>query len=228
MNGLYPLSSVIILDDDIFVAYGGNTGSSTAAMRSIAYFVAEEAVSRDLSTLLLPVTVTGTYTWLTYSPFIITDWAYVNKVDMIRFLDAKEDIYYSISGTDNIHASINNQTYGKIDIHTLFGNCNCVSQSHPYPYHIQVVYEAGLPTGTANQPNILLALTTYADMILNEIVGWGNESPGLVGVQEFRNQGYAEIRTKLGETQFGSSNRAQFISKLLSAYRLHRHVKLGH
>jgi len=227
MNGLYPLSSSIILDDDTFVAYGGNTGSSTPAMRSIAYFVAEEAVSRDLSTLLLPVTVTGTYTWITYSPFIVTEWGYVDNVSLVRFLDTKEEIYYTISGTANVYASINNATYGKIDIHSLFGNCNCVSQSRPYPYHIQVVYEAGLPTGTATQPNVLLALTTYADLVLNEIVGYGNESPGLVGVQEFRNQGYSELRTKLAETQFGSSNRAMFISKLLSPYRLHRHIKLG-
>ncbi|GAF73015.1 unnamed protein product, partial [marine sediment metagenome] len=71
------------------------------------------------------------------------------------------------------------------------------------------------------------ALSTYSDIIMNEIMGFGNEAPGGVGVQEFSNQGYREIRTKLGKTGFGSSARAQFVSNLLTSFRKHRYVKLG-
>ena len=90
-----------------------------------------------------------------------------------------------------------------------------------------MVYQAGLPTGTANQPNMLLALSTYADIVMNEIIGFGNEAPGGVGVQEFSNQSYREKRTKLGKTGFGSSARAQFVSRLLTSFRKLRYVKLG-
>jgi len=227
MNALYPLSTAIIMTDDIFELYGGDSLLGTEEQRAAVYFIAEEAVSRDISTLLLPVVVTGTYTWEQYSPFIVTDWAYVHRVDIVRFVDTKEDIYYSISGTDNAYVSINDKTYGKIDIHSIFGNCQCVSSARPYPYQIQIVYQAGLPTGTATQPNMLLALTTYSKLVLNEIIGYGNESPGLVGVQEYRNQGYSELRTKLRQTKFGSSSQAQFIFDLLSSYKTYRNVKLG-
>ena len=227
MNTIYPLSSAIILTDSIFVEYGGNTGSSTVAQRNAGYFIAEEAVSRDISTLLLPVVVTGTYTWNEYTPELVTEWAYVDRVDVVRFIDAKGDTYYTITGTDNVYVSIRDQEYGIIDIHQLWRNCNCSSAASPYPYQVQVVYQAGLPTGTANYPNMLLALSTYADIVLNEIIGFGNEAPGGVGVQEFSNQSYREKRTKLGKTGFGSSARAQFVSRLLTSFRKLRYVKLG-
>ena len=224
---LYPLSNHIILTDDIYVAYGGATGSSTQAQREAAYFIAERAVCEDISTLLLPVTVTGTYTWNEYIPHLVTEWAYVNRVELVRFLNVEEEIYYTVTGTNNVHVSLRDDTYGIIDVHSLFGNCLCHSRLNPYPYHIQVVYQAGLPTGTANLPDMLLALTTYAEIVVNEIIGFGNEAPGAIGVESFRNQGYAEVRKKLKNTIFGSSAKAQFIDKLLSPYRKLRYVKLG-
>ena len=227
MNGIYPLSSAIIMDDNIYELYGGDSIKGTDSQRAAAYFIAEEAVSRDISTLLLPVIITGTYSWNEYTPELITDWAYVHRVDAVRFIDTKGDIYYTITGTDNVYVSIRDQEYGIIDIQQLWRNCNCSSAASPYPYQVQVVYQAGLPTGTANHPNMLLALSTYADIVMNEIIGFGNEAPGGVGVQEFSNQSYREIRTKLGKTGFGSSARAQFVSRLLTSFRKLRYVKLG-
>ena len=144
----------------------------------------------------------------------------------MRFLDLEENIYYSISGTANVYASLRNDTYGIIDIHHLFGNCHCATALQPYPYQVQVVYEAGLPTGTANNPRVLLALTQAADMVVNQMEGFGNEADGLVGVDAFKNQDYFEKRHSLKNTIFGSSARAQFISNLLSRLRKHRYVKL--
>jgi len=224
---VYPHSAPIILTDDIFVSNGGSTGTSTAAQRNAAYYIAESDISYDISTLLLPTVVTGTYTWNEYNPYLLTDWAYVNNVSVIRFIDTEESIYHTISGTANVNVSLRDDTYGIIDIHNAWRNCNCASSSRPYPYHIQVVYEAGLPTGVANRPDVLLALSTLADIVLGEIIGYGNETPGLVGVQQFKNQDYTELRTKLKETGYGSSPRAQFVSRLLANYRKYRYVKLG-
>jgi len=223
MNDIYPYSSPIILTEDIFQEYGGVLESTTPAQRNVAFVVSEQFVTDDIGTLLLPTIVTGTYS---FSPTILTDYGYVNRVILVRFLDTEEDIYYTISGTANVYASLRNDTYGVVDIHSMWGNCQCATSLHPFPYQVQIVYEAGLPTGTANNPKVLLALTTAADMVLNQIEGYGNEADGLVGVDEFKNQDYSEKRHQLRETAFGSSARAQFISNLLVGLRKHRYVRL--
>jgi hypothetical protein len=227
MNALYPFSSGIVIDDDIFELYGGDSLLGTDSQRAAAYFIAERTVSEDISTLLVPTTVTGTYTYPEYMPKLKTDWAYVHSVDVIRFIDVDESVYYTITGTANIYASIRDQGYGIIDIHQLSGNCRCHSSAMPYPYQVQVVYTAGLPLGISERSDILLAITTYAIIILNEIIGFGNEEPGGVGVQQYSNQEYRAIRTKLGKKIYGSSAKAQFISDLLTPYRKLRYVKLG-
>jgi len=73
---------------------------------------------------------------------------------------------------------------------------------------------------------MLLALTTYSDMVLNQIEGYGNEADGLVGVKQFKNQDYSEMRHNLKITSFGSSARAQFVSDLLTSIRKYRFVRL--
>jgi hypothetical protein len=226
MSDIYPYNYPLILDDDIFQAYGGVLESTTPAQRNVAFVVAEQFVTDDIGTLLLPTIVTGTQIYDNrHSPYI-TEYGYVNQVILVRFLDTEEDVYYSISGTANVYASLRNDTYGIVDIHHIFGNCQCATNLQPYPYQFQVVYEAGLPTGTASNPKILLALTTAADMVLNQIEGYGNEADGLVGLDEFKNQDYSEKRHQLRETAFGSSARAQFVSNLLVRLRKHRFVRL--
>ena len=91
-------------------------------------------------------------------------------------------------------------------------------------YNVQIVYTAGLPSGTSFRSDVLLALTTYADIVINEITGYGNEAPGDIGVQDFSNQQYRESRVQLLRTQFGTSARAQFASKLLTSLRKMRYV----
>ena len=70
-------------------------------------------------------------------------------------------------------------------------------------------------------------MTTYADIILNEVVGYGNEAPGDIGVQSYTNQQYSENRVKLLRTDFGTSARAQFVKKLIEKRRRKRSVGLG-
>jgi hypothetical protein len=222
----YPFTSPIILTDDIFQAYGGIAGSSTPDMRSVCYTIAEEMFTDDVGTFLLPVIVTGTQYYSNRHTPYITEYAYVNQVILVRFLDTQERIYYSISGTANVYASLRNDTYGVVDIHHIFGNCQCATSLQPFPYQFQVVYQAGLPTGTASNPKILMGLSTTADMVLRQLEGYGNEADGLVGVDQFKNQDYSEVRHNLKRTAFGSSARAQFVSGLYTSLRKHRHVRL--
>jgi hypothetical protein len=122
-----------------------------------------------------------------------------------------------VEGTDNSEVSLLNSDRGIIDIHYWTTQCRCnltISQ----PYKVQVVYESGLPTGTTIQEDMLLALTTAADIVLGEILGYGNEAPGAIGLKKFSDMEYSETRRPMVETPFGSSPRAQFITKLVSQH----------
>lgn len=224
MNAYYPFTSPIIMTDAIFVEYGGQTGTTTASQRQAAYTIAEEFVTRDLQTFLLPVTVTGTYP-LTFDMFPIQlDYGYVNSVSVVRFIDTKEDTYYTISGTDNVSASLRDPILGLVDMHWLYTNCSC-PRTHT-PYKFQIVYNAGLATGTANSPTFEMALSMISESFLNEIEGHGNEAPGDVGVQEFSNQDYREKRSKLLRTSYGTSAKVQMAHRLLKQWRKPRYMRL--
>ena len=201
----YPFASPIVLTDVLFEEYGGNAANSSKTQRQAAYWMAEEKASEDIGTLLAKTTVTGTYHFATR---LMLEHGNVHQVMLTRFVDFKEDVYYTISGTANIYAGIDNFKLGVIDLPLLVNNCHCASPSwrNLAPYNVQIVYEAGLPSGTAYAHNTLLGLTTYAQIILNEIVGFGNEGAGDVGITEFSNQQYSEKR-KIMNTVYGSSPR---------------------
>lgn len=224
MKMLFPYSTPIILNDAIFEEFGNNLDTTQQATRQHAYFIAEKKTSEYLETFLLPITVTGTYQ---YSSSILLEHAYVTAINVVQFLDTKEYVYWSQTGTANVYQSLRNPEYGIMDLHYVVGNCNC----HPwgrmsYPYQVRISYTAGLPTGTANQSDILFGMSMYAGIILNEILGYGNESTGDVGVKQFKNLDYAETRLGLINTTFGNSAKAKFIKEQLSTHKLYRHVGL--
>jgi hypothetical protein len=223
----FPYSSPIILTDSIYISYGGETGTSTAAQRNAAYLLSEMMVSEALETYLLPITVTGTYLYNKLKPFVILDHTYLQTVNHVYFIDTEEHIYWDQAGTDNVYVSLRSHDYGLVDLHYLIGHCHCHTSSNPFPYEVDISYTAGMPTGTATKPDILLALSEYATIILNEITGFGNEAPGDIGVQDFQNQQYRETRVKLLRTAFGTSAKAQFIDKLLEKYKHRRWVGLS-
>jgi len=219
----FPYSNPIILTDAIYVMYGGHTGTTTTAQRNAAFLIAEMAATEDIGSFLLPTTFTGTYT-PEYGRPLMLDYGYINSVDLVRFIDEQDAIYWSQAGTANYYVSIRgNGKRGIIDIDYLVAHCNCCS-SGEFPYKVQVVYNAGLQSGTSYHPDVLLALTTYAEIVINEIIGYGNEAPGDIGVQDFSNQQYKESRVALLRTSFGTSARAQFATKLLTRLRKLRYV----
>lgn len=223
---VYPYSSALLLNDDVFIDYGGDGTKGSSKQRNIAYWMAELTASeRQLNTFLVPTTVTGTYLYNQLDPYLILDHTYVTAVHLIQFVDTEEDVYYTISGTANVYASIRSNTKGLVDIHQVVGNCQCHTSLRPYPYQVNVIYTAGFSSGTAWQPNILMGLTIYADIILNEMVGFGNEGAGDVGIERFSNQGYSESR-RIRNTVFGSSPRAMMASRLFQPYTEKRYVGL--
>jgi hypothetical protein len=119
-------------------------------------------------------------------------------------------------------------TFGYVDFRRVASLCGWGWWGYPYspyilaaaPYQIQLAYVAGLPTGTANQPGIVTALTILAQIDLNEkfpgAVGV-NESVGAIGIQEFRSLDYQEKRAEhaLVKTALGDDARSQRAKKLI-------------
>jgi len=205
------------LTDAVYIAYGGQTGTSTAFQRQAAYVIAESDVSDYVGTPIVPTIVTGTYFYPHVGSTVQLDWAYLQRVINIKFLDTKGTAYYTITGVDNYKAAIRYAERSVVDIFWIYGNCADCSGIY-VPYQFEIVYECGLSTGTSTAPGILLALTQAANQELNEIIGYGNEGVGLVGISEFSNQDYREKRNPMVGSVFGSSAKAQYIQKLLKKY----------
>lgn len=222
---LYPYNSPIIMTDAIYSVYGGHTGSSTIAQRQASFLLAEETVSDDIGTFLLPTNVTGSYV---YNPTreLFLDHAYVNNLIQIWFVDGEGTTYYTDTAPSLNFVLVNSER-GIVNINrAILESSVFCPHSSQYPAKILLAYNAGFPSGTSYHPNILLALTKYSEIILNEIIGFGNESSGDIGVKSFRNQRYSEDRVALLRTNFGTSAVGQFVHKLLSKFRKYRRVGL--
>lgn len=216
---MYPYLAAFILTDDIFSAYGGDTNATPYDLRQAAYQIAESAVYYDLETPLQLTVFTGTYA---YSSRFLVDHAYVDSVIVTRFLDAKEAVYRTVSGTSNYEVSLVSPELGLVSVEpTAYLSC---LTDRIVPTKVQVVYKAGLSSGTSYDPRILLALTKYAMIQINEMVGFGNESTGDVGVKNYSNQEYDEERVALLRTGYGTSSQANFIHNILSPFRKRRVV----
>lgn len=212
---VYPYRTPIILDDETFIIYGGETGTSTSAQRTAAYLAAEKRATRFIGTFLLPTTVTGTHV---YNPVrnVATEFGYVHSINsvIIRSRDLDEDC--SITETSKC-AYIRDDRYGILDINYALTCCACTPVN---VYQVQVSYTAGLPTGTITSPDYLTRLVALADIELKEISGdGGNEAPGDIGVQSFSSEGYSEKRVKLRTTTLGSSPRANWCAEGLRDLR---------
>lgn len=222
---IYPFSSPIILTDDIFVAYGGKTGTFTATQRQTSYLIAEMQVSNYIGTLLLPTNVTGTFPYMG-SNLIPTDYGYVHQLNNV-VVKSRNLADTTCSLTDNSACGyIYEDTFGYVDFKQVSSICGArcyyggLFVPTDYPYQIQISYQAGLPTGTANQPPFLEALTIIAQIDLNEKDPGNagmNESTGDVAVQEFHSLDYIEKRGKhsLVKTALGESAKAMRAKRLI-------------
>lgn len=211
----YPLSIPIILNNSNFLLFGGQTGSYTQAQLNAAYLIAEQQATTFLGTFLLPVIVTGTFG---YQPRIVTDYGYVNRVLAVNLLSRDSWTTCTIQ-SDSGCVFIWQDTFGYLDVGCVSSYCGCSVSTQPS--QVQVAYKAGLPTGVASQPAVLLALTMAATISLNEMVfPSANESTGDIGIKEFTSMGYSgysEKRVATARNSFGSSAKAAKIANLLQS-----------
>ena len=212
---IYPFRSPIILKRNIFVDYGGLAGSFSDDILTNSFWLAEMQVTSYIGTPLLPVIVTGTYG--ATSPRIATDYGYVHRILSTSVFSQQSSMNCNLDSKSGC-AYIYSDTFGYVDWRQLSSICGCGDASSSY--QVQLVYEAGLPTGTANMPSILEALTIMAKIDLNEkspgSVGI-NEGSGDVAIQGFRSLDYTEERAahSLIRTSLGSSPQAMRAKLLL-------------
>jgi hypothetical protein len=228
MNILFPYSSPQILNDSRFLSFGGQTGTSSAAMRQAAYLIAEEDVSFDIGSYLLPTIVTGQYPYNSAYK-VETQHGYVNSI-LGAWVVYNNLIWCSCDlNLVSTCAIIQDDTYGYVDFLPIYNSiCGlCGAGNSGVPYKFQLAYNAGLPTGTSmTSPKILMALTIVAQINLNEMLHYGNESVGDIGVAEFRSLDYSERRYGLKRTVYGSSAEANRAHRLLSGIRKNRGVMI--
>lgn len=211
----YPYNAPIILTDVIFQNFGGLTGTSTAFQRQAAYLIAEKQMTNAIGTFLLPTIVTGTY-WNPDSPLVLSH-SHINSINHVTIMG----LYCSGSFATTYTGcyAIRNDTYGYIDLWCYYNVLGC---HHVYDgdYQWQIVYNAGLPSGSSYQGDMLLALTMAAQVTLNKIIDpSANEGTGDVGIMSFSNQSYSESRKELRNTSFGNSAMANGIEMLIRGYR---------
>lgn len=217
----YPFTTPQILTEQIFVNYRGDTGTMSAFELQAAFIAAEEQVSEFLDTFLVPTVITGSYQ--THGNLrILTDYAYINSVDAVTLYQKKNDTSCTYL-TENGCAYVVADEHGLLDIS---GVVNCACGSFVSPSRVDLVLNVGLASGTVYNPFFLLALKTQAQIHVNEIRRWGNESTGDIGVTEFDNQEYQEKRMSLVSTALGNSAISNYVRNLLSRYQVRRYVGL--
>jgi len=215
----YPFLIAQILSEQLFVTYGGRTGTASAAQVAGALTIAERQMTEQLGTYLVPVTVTGTY--------------YVNNdfeplvLEVGRIREVKRATFHFIesleTGTYTNYpaiAQLRDAESGFIDVRFHLNGYPC--QWQPGPYEVEIVFTAGMDTGTTmNEPSLHMGLAAAADLVLNEMVDPGGFEVQ-VGVQDWSSMRYRENRTPLHNTAFGMSARANYISRLVEHLKVRR------
>ncbi len=213
---LYPYTTPLVLNDIDFATYGGATGTTTPAIRDIAYTIAEHQASFWLQSFLSTTIITGEHKWYGTNRTIQLDWGRIESIDGVQFVHAdacvqRETLYDGIGYVRNSDAGI-------IDvIPTINFACSCTRQG--LPYKVRVAYTSGFPAGTASaMPIMIFGLVTGAKLALQELLEGGMHE-GQIGIQEFSSIRYTEIRTLMRDTPFGSSASGIYAAKLLDTLR---------
>lgn len=233
------VTSPAILTDNIFVEYGGSTGTSTAAQRTAAYAIAESQAAEQIGTFVSPTVVTGTHSWPPLGQPLQLPYTHLSSVTSVTAIhdagcDCAEDSI-ELSGC----AWILDPDGGLISVRecgdTLRASCsgcNCGSIRYGTgPLQTRIVYTAGLPTGAASDPRLLIGLVTGADLVLEQIID-PDDAPGGAGnpgIKSFSSLSYSQTNSDGSQkmTIFGDSARANFAAQMLSNFKYQRVMKLG-
>lgn len=209
---LYPYITPQILDDALFVSYGGYTGTATSVMLEAAYSVAELQLSKFFNSFIIPTTVTGTFSFYDPGKFNFEFGGYLSSIDSVT-INYNYPGYASWSQVG--YSKILNDVYGDVEIYDING---CLV---PTLFSATISFTAGLPSQITSLPLVKSVLTKLAQIELNDLYDpSANEGgAGDPGVQGFSAISYSEQRVQLAHTSFGTSARANKILNLLRNIR---------
>ncbi len=232
----YLVTGTSVLTEQIFIDYGGQTGTATNAQVNAALQMGEQFAIQEIRTFLVPTSISGTFAWPADDRLLLPH-THIRSVDSLTAIheagcDCADD-QVEISGC----AWILDYQAGIISLRECGGNvrtpsisCNC---SYPDAYGgrllYQIVYEAGIQAGlVAANSSALMGLVTAADLALEQIVDpQGAEAgPGDASVSSFSDTGYSESRQFLLMTSFGGSPRANYAARMLQPLKYKRALKL--
>jgi len=209
----------IILTDDIFIKYGGATGTTSEIERQTSYDIAEDMVSQFLHTPLEISQVSGVYNLPNDLNKFSLDHTWVDGIDQIGYYSC--DTAYMVTGT------VLGRYYSEQGVVPLALFHNGL-YGWPDDGHFIFSYNAGLPTGTFSKASYMMGLVQYAQLVLFELTDPSSLEGGVgdIGVQAFGDNGYSEQRKKLISTLLGNSNRVHGIRRFLSGLRRRKGVNL--
>lgn len=220
---IYPYSYPLILTEAMYAEYGGVSGSATSAQLQNAFIIAEQRTTRYLGTFLLPTIVTGTYPYNRHQ-FVATDYGYVHQVLSANILSL-DNLQTCTLQTDSGCTFIFEDTFGYVNVSCVYSVCGCATWK--FPYQFQIAYQAGLPTGTANQPVFEQSLVISAEIALNEMLyPRANEGAGDIGIESWSGLDYSETRKKNPRTALGESPRANYAASLIKQYKVRRAIRM--
>jgi hypothetical protein len=216
---MYPYKTPQILTVQTYTDYGGHTGTASALQVQAALVIAERQMTQELHTFLLPTIITGEYQAPWWDHPVELEYGYVRAFITGTLLSIPTDVDNPHELTTRVRGFIRNSDAGHIDI---VPDWNSQYADNWGAYKVRVVYCVGHDTGTTlNDPNLLMALTAAAELVLNEIVAAGT-TEAQIGVQRWSSMRYSESRFPLRMTAFGSSARANFIAGLVAHLKVFR------
>jgi hypothetical protein len=221
----------VILTGELFERYQPElTFEPQSAQLDGAFLIAEQKMVEGLQTPLLPVQVSGTFTFPYPYDTIMLPHVYVHSLDSI--------VAYGYEGgcncdvTDLSACGRLRNHIGWIDTRIIAGHYVRACGSAVRPEYYDLAYTAGLPTGTAaNDARLHMSLSMLTRIELLEMNDPGalEGGAGDAGVQSYSTVGYSESRTEqsVKPTPFGNSAMANKAWNLISHLRIMRPLRFG-
>lgn len=234
----YLVTGTSILTDQIFVDYGGQTGTSTPTQRNAAYQIAEQFAIEEIGTLLTPILITGTFPWPLSDSRLQLPYSHVCSIQGVTTIHDNGCDCSSGGGVSTTELSgcahIIDSQAGIIDLRecgqlvkSSAGCCTCTTSG--MPLLVRVAYTVGHPAGAvAANASALMGLTVAADLALEQIIdpAGAEAGPGDASITSFSDTGYSETRQFLAETAFGGSPRANYAARMLRPLKVKRAFRL--
>lgn len=217
-----------IMTDALFKLYGGEFGDSNDLQRSIAYEIAEDLISQHIGTPLSITPVTGVLVRSVtgFDRYVLPHTYVVDVPLLLGWYDDSFGTTTAATGTAYVHAYED----GIVQvIPPVAGACSGCGDSLGLPNRYQIVYRAGLPSGTiTGDKRAMLALKIQCQKALDQIVdpAAAEGGAGDPGVQAWSEAGHSEQRVQLLRTSFGTSALDNYSKQLLEKWVRKRPLRL--